>query len=196
MPYLLIFLIMWQKAEKIKQWNSSRPEPGGFCLRCFMKLFYCPFCCCSFLALHLSLHLIFRHQPTSTLLNQLLHHGDGRSVTFLHACWCCMYYITIWHPTMSEYTFTQQPPVWNQSQPDCENLLDFLSESLWTFTVMAGLNLSLFLSGLLLHFTLFTACYPISSSSQAFELVTDTFPVSLLQNLSDSLQISIFTGIM
>ena len=37
------------------------------------------------------------------------------------------------------------------------------------------------------HFSLFTACYQISSSGQAFELVTDTFPVlhELVENLSD-----------
>lgn len=34
----------------------------------------------------------------------------------------------------------------DQSKPVCENRLNFLGESLWTFTVMVGLNLSLPLS--------------------------------------------------
>lgn len=50
---------------------------------------------------------------------------------------------------------------------------------------MASVNVSLSLSPLTLffHFTLFTASYPISSLSQALELVTDTVPASPLPNV-------------
>lgn len=39
------------------------------------------------------------------------------------------------------------------------------------------------LAALFFHFTLFTACYPISSFSQALELVTDAVPASPLPNV-------------
>lgn len=74
---------------------------------------------------------------------------------------------------MSEYTFAQEPPrhhlhtsilyvrvaqFWNQSRSGCENLVNFLSESLWTFTVMLGLNLALSLHSPSLVFSSTSLC--------------------------------------